>query len=60
MNADALLKRILHIGLMHGRNDAFCQLTDRHIGLFGAGADGVAGGVFSTPCTSLVSFTQEL
>ena len=41
---------------MHGRNDAFCQLTDRHIGLFGAGSDGVAGAVFR----DTVRFTGEL
>ena len=28
---DALLRRILHIGLTHGRNDACYQLTDRPI-----------------------------
>ena len=37
---------ISYIGLTHGRNDAFCQVTDRpifFIGIFGAG---VAGAVF--------------
>jgi len=43
----------MHIGLMHGRNDTFCQLTDS---LFGAGADGVAGAVFR----DTVRFTGEL
>jgi len=28
---DALLRLILHIGLMHGRNNAFCHLTDRPV-----------------------------
>jgi len=40
---DALLRCISYIGLTHGHNDAFCQVTDRPTQAYGAGA---AGAVF--------------